>query len=100
MLVALLHSFSIPNMSLSNKQSEKSTQLGDAFNGRKSQSNIITLTPYPKIATIPHQAWQEVYSLEVYKPLKDFVSSKKTKYGCLAFWIVLVVTIAIHNGEP
>ena len=31
-------------MSLSYKQSENDTQLGDAFNGRKSRSNIITLT--------------------------------------------------------
>ena len=31
-------------MSLSFKQSEKSTQLGDAFFGRKSPSNTITLT--------------------------------------------------------
>ena len=45
--------------------------------------------PNPKIAKIPHQAWQEVSSFNAYK------RSLKIKYCCLGFWIFPVVTIAL-----
>ena len=38
------------------------------------RTSIFNIREFP-VVTIPHQAWQEVSSLDDYKPLKDFIAN-------------------------